>query len=242
VSLCPSITESLVAIGLRDELVGVTRYCIHPAAELRGVPRVGGTKNPDLARIGALSPDLVFVNAEENRREDVEALRERFDVDVSHPCSAEEVPALLRHFGRRTARESQAEGWAARIEARLAELSPAERRPFRFAYLIWKAPWMAAAGGTYISNLLAVVGGHNVLDGGDPYPTVAEEALAAADPDLLLLPDEPYRFREPDCAFWQERLPRAAVRLVSGDDLCWHGVRTLRGLDAVEGLARDLAP
>ncbi|HEV8267164.1 MAG TPA: helical backbone metal receptor, partial [Thermoanaerobaculia bacterium] len=106
VSLCPSITESLVALGLRDELFGITRYCIHPKADLRGIARVGGTKNPDLAAIRALAPDLVFMNAEENRAEDVEALRAEYDVDVSHPRRVSEVPALLRHFGERTNRKA----------------------------------------------------------------------------------------------------------------------------------------
>jgi ABC-type Fe3+-hydroxamate transport system substrate-binding protein len=83
--MCPSITETLVALGLRDSLAGVTRYCIHPREALAGIPRVGGTKDPDLAAIRALKPDLVFCNGEENRREDIDLLKREFSVDVSHP-------------------------------------------------------------------------------------------------------------------------------------------------------------
>ena len=104
VSLCPSITESLVAIGLRDALRGVTRYCIHPKVTLAGIPRVGGTKNPDLEAIRALMPDLVFCNSEENRAEDIDLLKREFPVDVTHPRTVGEIPALVRHFGAMTGR------------------------------------------------------------------------------------------------------------------------------------------
>ena len=112
VSLCPSITESLVALGLGGSLVGVTRYCVHPREALEGIPRVGGTKNPDLAAIAALEPDLVFCNAEENRAADVAELSRRHRVDVSHPTRVTQVPPLLRRLGELTGTGDAAEGWA----------------------------------------------------------------------------------------------------------------------------------
>jgi ABC-type Fe3+-hydroxamate transport system substrate-binding protein len=237
VSLCPSITESLVALGLGAELVGITRYCIHPRETVRSVRKVGGTKNPDLAAIRELGPDLVFLNAEENRAEDVAALSAAHRVDVSHPRSAGEVPALLRRFGALTGREAEAEAWARRIEEALAALLRERPPRFTVAYLIWKEPWMAVAGGTYVSDLLALAGGENVFAGADaPYPVVSEEELAATRPDVVLLPDEPFPFRERDADAWRARLPGTDVRRVSGDDFCWHGVRTLRGLAAAAEL------
>src|SRR5674476_98509 len=92
-------------MGLADALRGVTRYCTHPKEALAGIPRVGGTKDPDLEAIRALRPDLVFCNSEENRGEDIELLGREFRVDVSHPRTVAEIPALLRHFGRLTGRE-----------------------------------------------------------------------------------------------------------------------------------------
>lgn len=239
VSLCPSTTESLIAFGLRDQLVGVTRYCVHPEEAVRGLTRVGGTKNPDLAAIRALAPDLVFLNAEENRREDAEAIASEFPIEVSHPRRAAEIPALLRAFGRKTGRTADGESWAERIEAALERL-PNDPAPFRFAYLIWKDPFMTIGDGTYIADLLRLAGGVNVFGGllDRDYPEVTEAEIVAAAPEVLLLPDEPFRFREPDRLFWSERLPEADVRLVSGEDFSWHGVRTLRGLEAVEGLVR----
>jgi ABC-type Fe3+-hydroxamate transport system substrate-binding protein len=231
VSLCPSTTESLVALGLAGSLVGVTRYCVHPREALVGVPRVGGTKNPDLAAIAAVEPDLVLANAEENRAPDIDELSKRYRVDVSHPTRAADVPPMLRRLGALTGSEVAAEGWARAVEEKLAGARPG--RPVRFAYLIWKGPWMAAAAGTYISDLFETFGGVNVFTGENgPWPQTGEEALVALAPELLVLPDEPYRFGEPDATLWKGLLPSASVTLVAGEDFCWHGVRTLRGLDA----------
>ncbi len=243
VSLCPSITESLVALSLGDELVGITRYCVHPRDVVRRIPKVGGTKNPDVAAIRALRPDLVFLNAEENRAEDVAELAAEHEVDVSHPRAAREVPALLRRFGAATARIREAEEWAVRIEASLASLEAEAAPRFTYAYLIWKDPWMAVADGTYVADLVRLAGGANVFGGaGVPYPAVTEEELALRRPDVLLLPDEPFPFREPHAGHFRALLPETDVRLVSGDDLCWHGVRTLRGLETVAALKASVAP
>jgi iron complex transport system substrate-binding protein len=253
VSLCPSITESLAALGLASELVGVTRYCVHPRAALQGVPRVGGTKNPDLAAIRAARPDLVFCNAEENRREDVEALRRDFTVDVSHPRTVAEIPALLRHFGALTGREREAEEISSKVEeaARRVEkgrggsAGGAEPR-FRFVYLIWKDPLMTVGPWTYVADLLRCVGGSLSLGespegAGSDYPVTSEDAILASRPDVLILPDEPYPFSEKEAKRWRGRLPAATrVFCVPGDDFCWHGARTVRGLAAAEQLARQL--
>jgi iron complex transport system substrate-binding protein len=244
VSLCPSITESLVAFGLKDELAGVTRYCIHPREAVSSLRKMGGTKNPDLRAVREAQPDLVFMNGEENRREDIEALSKDFPVDVSHPRRVADVPPLLRHFGRLTAREHEAETWARRIEEEKERLETGPREPFRFVYLIWKSPWMTVSGRTYIADLLRTAGGSNVFEGGERYPAdypeVSEADVVAAHADVLLLPDEPYRFGEADAAWWRERLPGARVLRVSGDDFCWHGVRTLRGLAAASPLGRPV--
>jgi len=213
----------------------VTRYCVHPREALEGIPRVGGTKNPDLGAIAALTPDLVLCNAEENRDPDVAELARRHRVDVSHPASVSDVPPMLRRLGALTGTQAAAEGWARAVEAKIAAARAGG--PVRFGYLVWKGPWMAAAAGTYVSSLLETFGGVNVFPaGGDPWPKTSEEALARIAPELLVLPDEPYPFGGPDAARWREIVPAARVALVSGEDFCLHGVRTLRGLDAAESL------
>jgi iron complex transport system substrate-binding protein len=247
VSLCPSITESLVAMHLDDSLVGVTRYCIHPRAALAGVPRMGGTKNPDLSALRTARPDLVFCNGEENRSDDIEALKREFAVDVSHPRTVAEIPSLLRHFGRLTGREREAEEIASKVENGRKRVVGAARSSFRYVYLIWNDPWMTVGPRTYICDLLRTVGGSNCFEGeegtGTDYPAVSEAEIVAAAPGLLILPDEPYRFLERDAAFWREKLPATtSVVLVPGDDFCWHGVRTLRGLEAASALVGRVAP
>jgi ABC-type Fe3+-hydroxamate transport system substrate-binding protein len=242
VSLCPSTTESLVALGLGGSLAGVTRYCVHPREALEGIPRVGGTKDPDHAAIAALAPDLVLCNAEESRQADIATLAARHRVDVSHPTRVADVPPLLRHLGALTGSEPAAEGWARRVEERLSAARPAART-VRFVYLIWKGPWMAAAAGTYISDLVETFGGSNVFPRErGPWPRTDEEELAALAPELVVLPDEPFRFAEKDRALLSGLLPEARVELVSGDDFCWHGVRTLRGLEAAGALLCGRAP
>lgn len=239
VSLCPSITESLVALGLGGNLVGVTRYCVHPREALAGVPRVGGTKNPDFAAIAALGPDLVLCNAEENREADIAELSKGYRVDVSHPTRVAGVPPLLRRLGELTGTGETAEGWARAVEEKLAAARAG--RPVPFAYLIWRWPWMAAAAGTYISDLLETFGGVNVFPAaGGPWPATNEEQLASYAPELLVLPDEPFPFGGAERLHWEGILPAARVALVPGEDFCWHGVRTLRGLDAAGALLKEV--
>jgi ABC-type Fe3+-hydroxamate transport system substrate-binding protein len=242
VSLCPSITETLIDLGLAPQLVGITRFCIHPAEVVHGLTKVGGTKDPDVERIVALEPDLVFMNEEENRREDHDALAARCRVVTSFPRRVEDVPAELRRCGALTGTTALAEARAAALEAGLQALRARPRRPFRYAYLIWRRPWMAVGGDTYVADLLGEAGGENVFSGAvERYPTITLEALAAARPEVVLLPDEPFPFQERHLPELAEAVPGARLELVSGDDCCWHGVRSLRGVALVGALAERLA-
>lgn len=232
VSLCPSTTETLVELGLAESLVGVTRFCIHPADVVARLVKVGGTKDPNLARIRALRPDLVLMNAEENRQPDHEALAADLRVDVTHPRTVKEVPALLRHFGTLTETAERAEVHAVALEQALAALRPA-RQPWSYLYLIWRDPWMAAGPGTYIDDLLGLAGGVNVVTAPD-YPAVDVGALR---PAVVLLPDEPFPFTDKHVPELRALQPTARIERISGDDACWHGVRSIRGVALVQRLA-----
>jgi ABC-type Fe3+-hydroxamate transport system substrate-binding protein len=237
VSLCPSITETLVAIGGLRRLVAATRFCVKPEGLLWGLPRIGGTKNPDIARILDLSPDLVFANEEENRLEDVLALRAAgVEVDVSFPRTVAEVAPAIRSWGKRLGEEEQADALAGRIEAELAALdeTPAPGT-FRYAYWIWRNPWMTVSDDTYVADLLRRAGGVNVYGNErERYPTTAPEEAIERGAAVHLFPSEPYPFREEKHAGEVARLfGKPSRRLfVAGDDLCWHGARTLDGLRA----------
>jgi ABC-type Fe3+-hydroxamate transport system substrate-binding protein len=238
VSLCPSITETIVAIGGLRSLAGVTRYCTRPSGMLWGLPRVGGTKSPDISRILDLKPDLVFANAEENRREDVEALRGAgIEVDVSLPKRVAEVPAAVRQWGVRLDASEQAEVLASRIEMewRALEADPPARR-FRYAYWIWKDPWMSISDDTYVADLIHLGGGDNIFAGeAVRYPTTNPVEALAREPEIHVFPSEPYPFDQDRHGSVVEQLfGKGSRRLfVDGDDYCWHGVRTLEGLEAV---------
>jgi ABC-type Fe3+-hydroxamate transport system substrate-binding protein len=241
VSLCPSITETLVAIGGLSRLVAATRYCVRPQGLLWGLPRIGGTKDPDLPRILDLRPDLVFANEEENRLEDVEALRaEGIEVDVSFPRRVADVPAAIRQWGRSLGSEKEAGDLARRIDGELAALEAAPPPgSFQYAYWIWRSPWMTVSDDTYVADLLRLAGGVNVFgDAAERYPAATPEDALARGASVHFFPSEPYPFREERhgaevAAKFGERARRL---FVPGDDLCWHGVRTLDGLKAAKKL------
>jgi ABC-type Fe3+-hydroxamate transport system substrate-binding protein len=242
VSLCPSITETLVEIGARDALVAATRYCTRPKGVLRGLSRIGGTKDPDVARILELAPDLVFVNEEENRRQDVEAIRAAgVPVDVSFPRRVGDVPADVRRWGNLLggAAAAEADRLAARLEAELAALRETPARAVRYIYWIWKEPWMTVSDDTYVADLLRLAGGENAY-GTDTarYPVTTPEEARRRRPDAHLFPDEPYAFREGRHAAEMARTFGRGPRLVflAGDDCCWHGFRTLAGLETMRAL------
>jgi ABC-type Fe3+-hydroxamate transport system substrate-binding protein len=239
VSLIPSTTETLCALGLADALVGITVYCREPAALLAGKTRVGGEKDPDLEKIRALEPDLVVANVEENRPEDVARLRAwGIPVWVAYPRTVAQAIQMIRDLGRLTGTEARAEAIAAECEARRAEAEAraAGRRPVPCFYAIWREPWMTVGPDTYIHDMLRLVGGANVFaDRAERYPTVTLDEVAARRPEVILLPDEPFRFRarhRQDFAPYTEvpAVRAGRILLVDGKPFSWHGPRIAEAL------------
>lgn len=250
VSLVPSLTETLFAIGAGPRVVAVTRYCEEPAADVARVPKVGGTKNPDLRAIADLAPDVVVMNAEENRREDFEALAAAgLSVFVTEPKTILDGIRSIAQLGELAGRPEGA-ALAAEQERRVrATLAQVEgRRPVRYFCPIWRKPWMAFNSDTYAHDMLRAAGGVNVC-GSDPgrYPTVTLDAIANAAPEVVLLPDEPYRFTEKDRSALEPLAATPALRadrvhFVDGKALSWYGPRIADGLERFADLfasARD---
>ena len=244
VSLCPSLTELVFDLGRGADLVGITQYCIHPAEGVARVEKVGGTKNPDVARIVALRPDLVLLNEEENRREDAESFsRAGLALHVSLPRDAPETAAMVRSIGKAIGELPRAEAIAADIEQRDALVRGRARaaRPVRFAYLIWRKPWMSVNGDTYASALLAAAGGVNVFAGEKlRYPEITTARLAQEQPERVFLCTEPFGFlpRHADELAAETGLARERFVIADGEFLAWHGSRTPRGIEYAEGLIR----
>lgn len=249
VSLIPSTTEALCALGLAPALVGVTNYCREPADVVRTKTRIGGEKDPDLAKIRGLEPDLVIANIEENQADHVAALRAwGIPVWVTYPRTVGEGIRMIRELGELTATRSRAAALADECEAGLARVSAerARRPPRRVFYAIWREPWMTIGADTYIHDVLRVCGGANVFaDRPERYPTVTLDEVAARAPDVILLPDEPFRFRRAHVKDFEPYRDVPAVRdgrihLVDGKPFSWHGPRivaALRTLPALFGAA-----
>lgn len=233
VSLVPSLTETLFAIGAGPRVVAVTRYCEEPAREVAALPKVGGTKNPDVAAIAALAPDLVVVNAEENRREDFEALSALgLACFVTEPKTILDGIRTIARLGELTgcdAGRTLAAEQERRVRATLATITG--RRPVRYFCPIWRKPWMTFNADTYAHDVLRAAGGANVCaDDPTRYPTVTLAAVAEAAPEVVLLPDEPYRFTEKDRAALAPLADTPALRagrvhFVDGKALAWYGPR-----------------
>ena len=238
VSLVPSLTESLFELGVGDSVVGATKFCVHPKEGLSGVARVGGTKDPSLGRIVALAPTLVFANEEENRLEDVKALRNLgIAVHTSFPKHVAQVPGMLMGLGEAVGQETSGARLALAVEEALREAQEhsSGRPPVRFLVLIWRGPWMGASQDTFLSSLLEFGGGSNVLPQDGPrYPELSGDEIARLDPDRIFLPSEPYPFKRQhiDELVRSARIPASRFLLCGGELLTWHGSRTAAGLRA----------
>jgi ABC-type Fe3+-hydroxamate transport system substrate-binding protein len=247
-SLVPSLTELLFALGLGPQVVARTGYCVHPADGVASVPKVGGTKDVNLAKLRRLVPTHVLVNIDENRLETVQSLRAFVpQVIVTHPCAPHDVLGLIEQLAAAFAEAPGVAPAAQRLRAELqAELdATVARRDVPVLYLIWREPWMTVARDTYISRLLACVGWRTLpaVAGGDRgaarYPTLTgtEPWLAAV--REVLLSSEPYAFDATHVALAQALCPAARVRLVDGERLSWYGPRTAAGLRYLRQLAQQ---
>jgi len=255
ISLVPSQTELLYALGLDTpspsfDVVGITKFCVHPDHWFRTKPRVGGTKDIHPDKIAALQPDLIIANKEENVREQIESLATRYPVWISDIHDLTGALVMIRSIGDIVGHPQQALDLAAGIKSRFDALltafpghpSTSPSQPFppvdptspllpRTAYLIWRTDkplsYMAAGRGTFIDDMLHRCGLINVID--QPrYPVTDPSALAASGCDLILLSSEPYPFRDKHREELQALLPHADIRLVDGEMFSWYGSRLLQ--------------
>ena len=223
VSLVPSQTELLADLGLDAEVVGLTRFCVHPAGWKEDKQIVGGTKNVNFDRVAALAPDLVLANLEENTRADVEALDAVAPVFVTDVATVDDALAMIRTVGRLVGRSDAADALADEIGRRFAALRA--RAPLRVCYLIWRDPWMTVGGDTFIHDVLRRASLTNVFGERTRYPEITSEAIVAAEPDVILLSSEPFPFGERHIAELEHAVPGVPVRLVDGELFSWYGSR-----------------
>ena len=219
VSLVPSLTETLFALGAGDDVIGITDFCIFPQDIDR--PRLGGTKTPNIARIRELAPDIVYVNVEENLKKHADEIASFAKVIATEPKTIADVADLIEMLGAKHGCEARA---AELIKPLTATREPLT--PFTFAVPIWKKPWMWCGGDTYVSNLVESVGGRNLLRDRHRYPTIDLDGVLALKPDIVFLPDEPYAFTQSDA----DAIDARVIGPFPGHLFTWHGVRTIEGV------------
>lgn len=238
VSLVPSLTELVWWLGCGDGLIGRTRFCTEPAEMAAAIPALGGTKDPDIAAITALQPDLVITNREENRREDVEALRGHgLNVLVTDPNTVAEATAMIAALGDLLGEQPRTSALVSDIHAAIAEPGPVAAP--RVLVAVWHRPFMGLGAQSYGHDLIEVAGATNVLASHDRYPALSEQELAAVSADLVLLPDEPFRFTERHVPAYSTIAP---ATVVDGRLLWWYGPRIPQAIRSLRALFADCAP
>jgi len=242
VSLVPSLTELLCDLGLVDALVGRTGFCIHPAATVRGIAKVGGTKNVNVEKIRKLAPTHLIVNIDENEKPTVDALAAFIPaVIVTHPLDPRDNLDLYRLLGGIFGADEAAARLCAAFEQEYAALAALPPRPLqRVLYCIWQDPWMTVSRDTYIARMLALAGMQQwqAAGGQSRYPVFNWSDALANEIDEVLLSSEPYRFTE-DHVDAIERQTGKPARLVDGEMMSWYGSRAIAGLRYLRALRQE---
>jgi ABC-type Fe3+-hydroxamate transport system substrate-binding protein len=234
ISLVPSQTELLFDLGLDDEIVGITKFCIHPADLVKQKVKIGGTKQLNTNLIKELNPDLIIGNKEENERSQVEELMELFPVWMSDIFNLDDALDMIKKMGELVDKCVEAEKLADSITRGFDDLR-INATGARVAYLIWRKPYIVAGRGTFIDAMLKRCGLINAFDT-ERYPEVTAEQIIAAKPDVVLLSSEPYPFKEKHLDEFRAMLPGTVIKLVDGELFSWYGSRLLH----VPGYFREL--
>ena len=226
VSLVPSQTELLAHLGLEKETIGITKFCVHPEEWFRTKTRIGGTKNVDIEKIISLNPDLILCNKEENKKEQVDILSEKFPVDMSDVCTYQDALQMITDVGLLTGKAEEAKELNYLINAEFEQLSQ-EIKKIRTAYLIWKDPYMTIGGDTFISDMMEKAGFENIYKERERYPEINISELTQLQPEVILLSSEPYPFKEKHIQEIQTFLPGVKILLADGEMFSWYGSRML---------------
>ncbi len=223
VSLVPSFSELICALGARSELSGVTKFCVHPEGILREKTIIGGTKNFRYEKIDEIAPDLIIANKEENYKEGIDQLAERYPVWVSDINTVAEAVGMIREVGELIGRESEAEKLLDSITKSWQEVRGIAHS--RVLYFIWHQPMMVAATNTFIHDVLLHLGCKNVAQPRERYPHLSADALKGLDPEIVMLSSEPFPYQEKHIQTYQALFPDARIMLVDGEMFSWYGSR-----------------
>jgi len=228
ISLVPSQTEFLFDLGLDNEVVGITKFCVHPDEWFRTKTKVGGTKIYDLEKIKSLNPDLIIGNKEENEQEQIEKLMKEYPVWMSDIKTLDDNYEMIERIGEIVNRKEKANAIVNTIKENFSELQTTNHK-LQTAYFIWQKPFIVASKETFINHLMEKCGMENAFINLDSrYPEVSEEQIAKAKPDLILLSSEPFPFKEKHIEVFQKISPSSKIFLVDGELFSWYGSRLIK--------------
>ncbi len=239
ISLVPSQTELLHYLGLEDQVVGITKFCIHPDHWFRSKTRVGGTKQLNLDRIQSLQPDLIIGNKEENDKDQIKALMEQYPVWMSNIHKLNDAFEMILEIGRLTATTSRAAPLIQELKSRFVKLTIPPKRP-KVAYFIWRRPFMVAANQTFIHEMILAAGFQNAFEHKTRYPEIRLQELTSMDIDYILLSSEPYPFKGQHFEEFKPFCQQAVIKIVDGELFSWYGSRLLYSTDYFAELRKEL--
>ncbi len=239
ISLVPSQTELLFDLGLEQEVVGITKFCIHPNEWFRNKTRVGGTKTVNIEAVRQLKPDLIIANKEENVKEQIEALQAIAPVWTSDINNLDQALQMIESVGQITHTNQRTTVLSKTIMEGFSQLSTINH-PLSTIYLIWREPYMTVGGDTFISDMMNRCSFQNVFAHRNRYPEVSIEVIREANCELLFLSSEPYPFKEKHIAELQEQLPDTKVMLVDGEMFSWYGSRLQHAPAYFKDLLRNI--
>lgn len=239
ISLVPSVTELLYHLGLDNEVTAITRFCIHPAGWFRSKTKIGGTKNLNIKRIKELEPDLIIANKEENEKEQVEELARDFNVWVTNVHDYNSALLMIKDIGNLTGTINAAKKLVSDIQKEFGKIDIKDPA-IKTAYLVWRHPYMAAGGDTFISDILLQAGLTNVFADRNRYPKLTVEDIINTGCQLIILPSEPYPFKEKHIAELQPLMPHVAIILADGEMFSWYGSRMLQMPQYLHGLLKNI--
>jgi ABC-type Fe3+-hydroxamate transport system substrate-binding protein len=232
VSLVPSQTELLFDLGLNEEVIGITKFCVHPQEWFTTKTRIGGTKNINIERIKQLQPDLIIANKEENVKEQIEALENIGPVWISDVNNLEDALKMIEKIGEIIGKKQNAESLTQNIQHKFSQLTT-HSLPLKTCYLIWQEPYMTIGGDTFINGMMKRCGLINVFENETRYPTITLQEIEKRNCELILLSSEPYPFQEKHVEEIQSQIlnKKLEIKLVDGEMFSWYGSRLLKAAD-----------
>ena len=240
ISLVPSQTELLHYLGLQNEVIGITKFCVHPAEWFKNKIKIGGTKNVNIQKVQQLKPDLIIGNKEENVKEQVVALANEFSVWVTDINKLEEAFVMIKNIGELTNKVDQAHALIANIRNEFLKLR-VRAYSVKACYIIWRNPYMTIGGDTFISDIMKHCRFQNIFEDKYRYPEITLQEIKDRDCQVVLLSSEPYPFKKNHINEIQAHLPGVKIVLTDGEMFSWYGSRLLLAPDYFNSLLKSLS-